>query len=63
MLMAFCMTGMWAQKGDWAQLERYSDDLRQIYSRHQAGNHQPDFARHRRLENEMSEAAKSLFKE
>lgn len=44
-------------------LERYADDLRQIYSRHQAGNHQPDFARHRRLENEMSEAAKSLFKE
>ena len=26
MLMVFCMTGMWAQKGDWAQLERYSDD-------------------------------------
>lgn len=25
-LMVFCMTGMWAQKGDWAQLERYSDD-------------------------------------
>ena len=26
MLMVFCMTGMWAQKGDWAQLGRYSDD-------------------------------------
>lgn len=44
-------------------LERYADDLRQIYSRHQAGNHQPDFVRHRRLENEISEAAKPLFKE
>lgn len=44
-------------------LERYADDLRQIYSRHQAGNYQPDFARHRRLENEMSEAAKPLFNE
>lgn len=44
-------------------LERYADDLRQIYSRHQAGNHQPDFAHHRRLENEMSEASKPLFNE
>ncbi|MGM9779856.1 MAG: hypothetical protein ACI3ZD_16205 [Prevotella sp.] len=44
-------------------LERYANDLQQIYSRHQAGNHLPDFARHRRLENEMSEAAKALFKE
>ena len=44
-------------------LERYADDLSQIYSRHQAGNHQPDLARHRRLENKMSEDAKPLFKE
>ena len=44
-------------------LERYADDLQQIYSRHQSGNHLPDFARHRQLENEMAEAVKVLFKQ
>ena len=44
-------------------LECYADDLQQIYSRHQAGNHLPDFARNRHLENEMSEAVKVLFKQ
>lgn len=44
-------------------LQRYADDLQQIYARHQAGNHQPDFVRHRRLESEMSEAVKILFKQ
>lgn len=44
-------------------LECYADDLQQIYSCHQAGNHLPDFARNRHLENEMSEAVKVLFKQ
>lgn len=44
-------------------LECYADDLQQIYPRHQAGNHLPDFARNCHLENEMSEAVKVLFKQ
>ncbi|MGM9621425.1 MAG: hypothetical protein ACI3X4_08240 [Bacteroidaceae bacterium] len=44
-------------------LERYAKDLQQIYYRHHAGHHQPDFVRHRRLESEMTEAASPLFDE